>query len=221
MEAIILAGGKSSRMGNDLPKPLTLINGKPLISYQIEYLVKSKQINKIFFALGHWSDMVVDSIDENYYFNIWFVYDISVETEPLGTAGALKLALGKTTDENILVLNCDDMVDIDIAKISKFKENTICVAHPKISFGIVNEVHGYATFEEKPVLDIWASCGWYIFNKTKLLPFLPDRGSLEYDVLPNLKLKLRIYKHNGFWKPINTKKDIEEIEADGLPTVFK
>jgi len=41
------------------------------------------------------------------------------------------------------------------------------------------------------------------------------------NVLQNPKLQLRVYKHNGYWKPLNTKKDIEEIEEEGLPDVFK
>ena len=38
MEAIILAGGKGSRMGNELPKALVPVRGKEIIAWQIEYL---------------------------------------------------------------------------------------------------------------------------------------------------------------------------------------
>ena len=226
MDAIILAGGKSSRMGNDWPKPLMLIKDKPLITYQINYLVKSGCVDKMMFALGYRADTVIENIqnidiDTNYVFHPSYLFDFSVENEPLGTAGALKLAMQKTTSETVLVLNCDDIVDIDLKKFTKLRENTICVAKPRIPFGIVKETHGYAVFEEKPILDVWASCGWDVFNKAKLLPYLPDHGSLEYNVLQNPKLQLRVYKHNGYWKPLNTKKDIEEIEEEGLPDVFK
>ena len=89
------------------------------------------------------------------------------------------------------------------------------MAHPHLPFGRVLEKNGYAVFEEKPVLKDWVSCGWYVFNKQEMLNILPDKGMLEYEVFP--KLKLRLFKHEGFWKPLNTRKDILEFEEIDLP----
>ena len=39
---------------------------------------------------------------------------------------------------------------------------------------------------------------------------LPEKGNLEADVIP--KMKLKAFRHEGFWLQINTAKDIEEAE---------
>jgi NDP-sugar pyrophosphorylase family protein len=213
MDAVIIAGGEGNRMESKLPKALVAIKGKPILSYQINYLLKSG-INKIILALGHKAEEVIDYIKKNYPNT---QIDYTIEKELLGTAGGLKLALQKSDAEHVVVLNCDDLVDIDISKLEK--ENTICIAHPQLQFGRITEKDGYAVFEEKPMLDIWVSCGWYLFNRTEILKYLPDKGSLEYDVFP--KIKLRVYKHEGFWKTANTKKDIIELEKTELPDVLK
>ena len=52
-----------------------------------------------------------------------------------------------------------------------------------------------------------------------MLKILPDKGMLEYDIFP--KIKLRLFKHEGFWKPLNTRKDVEEFEENKVPASLK
>ena len=204
MDAIILAGGKGSRMDSLLPKALVEAKGKPIIIHQLEYLINS--VDNITLSLGYKANEVSEYVKNN--FNSSSI-DFSVEDEPLGTAGALKKSLQKANSDTVLVLNCDDITNINLNDLFKRKENTICVAHPKLPFGLVTSYNGYAEFIEKPVLNSWASCGWYLLKKD-LDSVLPDKGSLEYDVFP--KQKMRIFYHEEIWIPLNTKKDIEEFE---------
>lgn len=215
MDAVIIAGGKGNRMEGYLPKALVAAKGRPILSYQIDYLLKSG-INKIVLALGYKSEKVIEYIKSNY---PNAKIDYTIEKQLLGTAGGLKLALQKSDAEYVIVLNCDDITNIDLSKLQELKENTICVAHPQLQFGQITEKNGYAVFEEKPMLDIWVSCGWYLFNRADILKHLPDKGMLEYDVFP--KIKLRLFKHEGFWKALNTKKDILEFKKTELPDVLK
>jgi len=212
MQAIILAGGKGNRMEDVLPKPLVKVKDKTILAYQLDYLLNSKQIEKLILSLGYKADEIIDYVKTNY---PDYSIDFVVETEPLGTGGAFKQALLKTDSDFILGLNCDDITDIKIEDLYKLNCNAICVAHPRLPFGLVNEENDYAVFIEKPVLNEWVSCGWYLFKRKELLPILPDKGSLEYDVFPKLKLKL--YKHEGFWQPLNSKKDILEFENLIIP----
>jgi len=215
MDAIILAGGKGNRMEDVLPKPLVRVKDKVILAYQLDYLLNSKKIEKIVLSLGYKAEEIIDYVKINY---PDYPIDFAVEKEPLGTAGAFKLALLKTDSEFVLGLNCDDITNIDLEKLQANNSSTICVAHPRLPFGLIKEKDGYATFEEKPMLADWVSCGWYLFKKRELVPILPDQGSLEYDVFPQLKLKL--FKHEGFWRPLNTKKDLIEFEAEKLPEVL-
>jgi NDP-sugar pyrophosphorylase family protein len=212
MDVIILAGGKGNRMEDVLPKPLVKVRDKSILAHQLDYFLKSKLISKIILSLGYKADDIVAYLKVNYPTqNI----DFTIETEPLGTAGALKQALLKAATDYAICLNCDDITDIDLNSLGRLTENTICVAHPQLPFGRVKEENGWAVFEEKPMLEDWVSCGWYLFDRVKLLELLPDKGSLEYDVFP--KIKLRLYKHQGFWQPLNNKKDLIEFETRQLP----
>ena len=215
MDAVIIAGGKGNRMEGYFPKALAIAKGRPILSYQINYLLKSG-INKIVLSLGYKAEEVIKYVKSNY---PNAKIDYTIEKELLGTAGGLKLSLSKTESDYAIVLNCDDITDIDISKLQECRENTVCVAHPQLQFGRILEKDGYAIFEEKPMLKDWVSCGWYVFNKAEILKYLPDKGMLEYDVFP--KIKLRLFKHEGFWKTLNTKKDILEFGKTELPDVLK
>jgi NDP-sugar pyrophosphorylase family protein len=212
MEVVILAGGKGNRMEDVLPKPLVKVKDKVILAYQLDYLLKFPQIEKIILSLGYKADEIIDYVQVNYPNK---PIDFIIEKEILGTAGAFKLALPKVFSDKILGLNCDDITDIDLEKLLELGANAICVAHPQLPFGLVKENSGYAQFVEKPILNDWVSCGWYLFDRHDLLVCLPEKGSLEYDVFPRLKLK--VYKHQGFWQPLNTKKDILELENKELP----
>jgi len=114
MDAIILAGGKSSRMEDPLPKILVKVRGKELISYQIEYL--SDKAEKIIISLGFQAEKIEAFVREKYpNRNIEF----AIEKEPLGTGGGIKLAMNKVSSGKVLVLNCDDITDMDIKELEK------------------------------------------------------------------------------------------------------
>src|SRR4030043_130367 len=164
MEAMILAGGKGNRMEDVLPKPLVRIKDKAILAYQLDYLLNSKIIEKIILSLGYKADEIIDYVKTNY---PAYPIDFAIEKESLGTAGAFKLALLKSSSDFILGLNCDDITDIDLKKLHDFACNTICVAHPRLPFGLIKERDGYAIFEEKPILTDWVSCGWYFFNRER------------------------------------------------------
>lgn len=102
------------------------------------------------------------------------------------------------------------------------KSNTICVANPILPYGLVIERDGYAEFLEKPKIDsLWTSCGWYLFKRDEALLNLPDIGSLEYDVFQTGRIKMRLYRHSGFWMTINTPKDVQTFEEAELPEPYK
>ena len=215
MDAVIIAGGEGKRMESNLPKALIKVRGKPILDWQIDYLLNSG-IEKIILAIGHKAEAISNYIRNSYGGK---QVDFTIEKKLLGTAGAVKLALQKCSSEFVVVLNCDDLTDIDIKKLGEKGENTICVAHPILHFGRVSEKDGYAIFEEKPILQDWVSCGWYLLNRKEMIKILPYKGMLEYDVFP--KIKLRLYKHEGFWKTFNTRKDVDEFEGVELPAALK
>ena len=141
MDAVIIAGGEGKRMGSNLPKALVKAKGKPILAWQIDYMLKSG-IDKIILAIGHKAEDMIDYVGNNYSNKV----DFTIEKKLLGTAGAVKLALQKCGSEFVLVLNCDDLTDINIKKLGEKGENTICVAHPSLHFGRFAEKNGYSFF---------------------------------------------------------------------------
>ena len=207
MEAILLAGGQGKRLRpltSDLPKAMVPVNGRPLLQYQLDTLNRYG-IRKIILSCGYrW-----ETIKKHY--GNKFIY--AVEDEPLGTAGGVKNALEHVEDEDFLVLNADDITDIDIGTFIKIGSNATAVAHFNSNFGIIDIEGGkIVQFREKPLLPYWANVGLHLLNKDVKFPKM---GSLENDVLPLLAKQgnLKAYEHTGFWKTVNTVKDLEEVEA--------
>ncbi len=215
MEAIILAGGKGTRLGTESPpKALVKVGDRTIIDYRIQHLIK--QGIKIFIiAVGYKKKQVKQHINLFYndskYDDLKFFF--AEEDEPLGTAGAINYAMKYAEDDFVFVTNVDDITDIDLNQLKHYKENVICLSRFRSRFGIVEtSKDDVIEFKEKPLLrDLWASCGFYYLSK---YIDLPEEGSIERDVFPLTPLKA--YKHRGKWFTINSLKDIEEVEKEML-----
>lgn len=118
-ELIILAGGLGTRLRQtvpDLPKSMALINGRPFIEYVIRYF-KIQGIEKFIFALGYkhgeFEDFLQTVLSPREYI-------LSVEDEPLGTGGAVRLALSNATADNVFVTNGDTLFTADLPSFASF-----------------------------------------------------------------------------------------------------
>lgn len=224
MDAIILAGGKGTWIDKAAPKPLVMVGDKHLIQHQIDYLLG--KVDRIIVSTGYRAEEVEKFVQGLYprfadgkycKSEIYF----SRENKSLGTAGGLKKALNMTVRNETIAFNCDDITNIPISKLEEITENTICVANPTSSFGrVVINKDGYVDrFREKEKIDgFWVSCGWYKFIVDhKFYDSLPDKGMLEFDVFP--KMRLKPYFHTGFWKAINTRKDVDEFNK--MPKLYR
>ena len=205
MEIIILAGGQAKRLRpitDGMPKCMVPINGKPTLQYHLDFLKRHKAISKIVLACGYKWEKIKDHYGDA------FIY--SVETEPRGTAGAVRLALDHIEGEEFLVLNAYDINNVDIPRLIKRGSNTTVVSRFKSQFGIVDLNDGHIRkFREKPLLPYWANLGMHMLSKKVKFP---EVGSLEQDVLPKLAARgqLKAFKHTGYWVTINTLKELEE-----------
>lgn len=203
-EAIILAGGRDIRLKpltDIIPKSLIVINDRILIDYQIEWL-KENGYDKIIVACGYKADLLRKSLGNT------VIY--SVEETPLGTAGAVKNALKYIKGKNFLVINGDIITDLKIEEMEKIHERiTIALVPMKCPFGIISEAGSEIVFNEKPKLPYWINAGVYLINRSVELP---NTGDFEKDVFP--KEKIKVYKYKGFWKSIDTFRDIIEVEKE-------
>ena len=115
-EAIILAGGLGTRLQEvvpDLPKAMAPVAGHPFLTYVIRHLL-SQGIEHFIFSLGYKHEIIEQFLKEKYrYLN----YDCIVEDQPLGTGGAIRLALANSDHRDLLIVNGDTLFKVDLEKL--------------------------------------------------------------------------------------------------------
>jgi D-glycero-alpha-D-manno-heptose 1-phosphate guanylyltransferase len=117
-QAVILAGGFGTRLKSvvpDLPKPMALINEIPFLTYLLDLLQKH-HFEKIVLAAGYKSEAIESHFGFSYK-NINLIY--SIESEPLGTGGAISAAGGLISTDYFFVLNGDTLFDINFERMEE------------------------------------------------------------------------------------------------------
>lgn len=116
MQAIIMAGGKGTRLSSvlkDIPKPMVNFAGKPLLAHQIENL-KNNGITEIILVIGYLGEVIRKYFGDGRKFGVSIKYYI--ETEALGTAGALPYLKECLTKDFILIFG-DLYINIDFRRL--------------------------------------------------------------------------------------------------------
>ncbi len=114
MEAIVLAGGLGTRLRAvvaDLPKPMAPVAGRPFLAILLDQLSEAG-FARVVLSVGYRHEAIVDYFGENYR-GLKLKY--AVETEPLGTGGAMRLALQQTSAPEVFVINGDTFLQLDYA----------------------------------------------------------------------------------------------------------
>lgn len=128
MKAIVLAGGFGTRLQErvpDMPKPMAPIAGRPFLEYVLDHLIDGG-ICEIILSVGYRADLIMGHFGHTYH-NATVSY--SVETEPLGTGGAIVHALRQGGDDPVLVLNGDTFLNIDYRKLIRwYKQAPVQIA---------------------------------------------------------------------------------------------
>jgi NDP-sugar pyrophosphorylase family protein len=218
VEAIILAGGKSERLGDaagGLPKPLVPVAGRPLAAWQIGLLERAG-VGRVIISCGAGAgDRFAEALA-----GLGPEVAIAEEPERLGRGGGIRFAAGERRETgDVLALNGDELLDVDFAGfLAHHAANgaaaTIAVARPKSPFGVV-ELHAdrVTGFAEGGTIDCWVSCGVYVLGEEALARF-PERGDHETTAFPELAAegKLGAFRHHGLWLTVNTPKDLRGAE---------
>jgi glucose-1-phosphate cytidylyltransferase len=241
MKAVILCGGKGTRMREETeyrPKPLVLIGGKPIL-WHIMKLYSYYGINDFILCVGYKGEMIKEYFMEMYWRNNDFTlhtdgkgkidyhsnekenWNITIVDTGLDTmtAGRLKLIEKYIDEDEFFMTYGDGLSDININKLLEFHKSknkiaTLTGVYPISSFGVMEVENGIVkAFKEKPVLKDMVNGGYMVLNK-KVFDYFPAEDCFfEGKPLVSLaeKSQLAVYEHNGFWKAIDTFKDIEYI----------
>lgn len=219
MEAIILAGGKATRLGEAArgrPKALVEVAGKSIAAYQVAQLVEAG-VKRIIVSCARDTETVFAEELANLGAEIVPV----AESEPLGRGGGLRFAAEQRTESGpVYALNGDELQDVDLRSMLAAHEShdaaaTIVVAPLISQFGVVelgsdDRVVG---FREAPRLPHWVNAGVYVLDD-EAIARLPERGDHEQSTFPELAAEGKLYgfRHEGLWITVNTPKDLQRAE---------
>jgi len=119
MEAIVIAGGFGTRLRQivaDVPKPMAPVAGRPFLEIVLSSLAK-KEFSHIVISVGYQSEKIIEYFG-NSFNGIQIEYVI--ENTPLGTGGAVLLAMSKVKGDHVYIFNGDTFLEVDIIKLEKF-----------------------------------------------------------------------------------------------------
>jgi NDP-mannose synthase len=224
MQAIILAGGKGTRLKpytTVLPKPLLPIGDLPILEVVIKQL-KKNSFKNITMAVGHQHDLFIAFFGNGKKWGVTIEY--YVEKEPMGTAGAIHHI--DNLDDNFLMMNGDILTDLNFKELFNVHKNQkadlTIATHQRIqdiNYGTLEYNHeGFLTkFIEKPSIPFSVSMGVYVLSRS-VLPLIPKKGRFDFPDLVQkiLAKKMLVYCHtyDGYWMDIGRPEDYEQAIDD-------
>ncbi len=227
MRAIILAGGLGRRLKpltDRIPKPLLPIKGKPLLEWVILNLRKH-EITDIVLSIGYKAEMIREYFGDGSHLRVKIHYN--VESEPLGTGGAVKDIVKKMdiTESFILVWG-DNLADYNFTEMIRFHKKNHALLTMALTSREDVEYFGVAEldrskiirFIEKPEREKAPSnlinAGAFVVNR-ELIDLLPEGpSSIERECFEKLcgNRSVYAYEHRGYWFPIDTLEKYKKAE---------
>lgn len=230
-KAIVLAGGRGERLQSvvpDLPKPMAPVGGRPFLEYILDRLVTAG-VTDVILSVGYRAEAIQEHFGRAYR-SLQIRY--SRERYPLGTGGAMALALKGEDSSPALVLNGDTLVDIDYPALMIWYAQTS--AQVAIVLRHVPDVSRYGAvvllgervieFQEKgqtgPGL---VNAGVYVVGPEILSKYgSGERFSFETDILQPYcrELQSRAFVTAGYFIDIGTPDDYERAQREAVSTRF-
>lgn len=243
MKAVILAGGLGTRLSEETalkPKPMVEIGGRPIL-WHILKIYSSHGINDFVICAGykgyvikeyfanyflHMSDVTFDMKDNEMivhrkHAEPWRVTIIDTGSETM-TGGRIRRVRDYVGDETFCCTYGDGVGDVDITKLIEThraagREATLTGVQPPGRFGALHiEGDAILSFQEKPEGDGgWINGGFFVLEPSVFDRVEGDATIWEREPLEGLAAEeqLSIYLHGGFWQPMDTLRDRQQLEA--------
>ncbi len=233
MKTVILAGGLGTRLSEytrAIPKPMVKIGNYPIIVHLMSHYLNYGH-NEFILATGYKSEVFkkyfknFKKIGESFKCKIKskncniIILDAGLKTL---TGGRLKrVTKYLERNEDFMFTYGDGLSSINLNKLIRFHKKkkkliTVTAVRPLARFGeIVLKKDKVISFKEKPqVSNGWINGGFFVANIKFLKLIRHDKEILEKRPLEKAtKLKqLVAYKHKGFWKCMDVKRDRDELQ---------
>tara|TARA_Y100000741_G_scaffold345136_3_gene310325 strand:+ start:345 stop:1034 length:690 start_codon:yes stop_codon:yes gene_type:complete len=210
---IILCGGKGLRLRpitNDIPKPLVMINDKPILQYILNQYSKYK-FNKFYIATGYKTNLITEFMSENFHSLDYKIID-SGDTDILSR---IRDCLKKCDGDFILSYG-DTISDINLDKLVNYHKKdpqsvTVTSFPIKIPFGVmeIDERNFVKSFIEKPTLSSVMNIGYFYFSKKHHDLFYQYDSFVDILLSLSKNNKLKSFMHSGIHITVNTIAELE------------
>lgn len=226
IDAIVLCGGAGLRLRSvtgDAPKSLASIGGRPFLEILFQQL-RRHGFQRAILAVGFQGDVIRSHFGSR---ADGLTLEYSIETEPLGTGGALRKAADYLETDRALILNGDSYTDADLPAFG----DDACSANADISILLVpvdgrvdcglvsvDANHSVLGFKEKQAAlgTQYVNAGAYVATKRLLLDIQPGaRISLETDLFPRWLAEgkhIRGFNHPGKCVDIGTPERFQDAQ---------
>ncbi len=226
MRVVILAGGLGTRISEeteDKPKPMVSIAGRPIL-WHLMNLFSKQNLNDFVLALGYKQEFARDWVNTFDNEDNWNIdpLDTGLESQ---TGGRIKRCMTKYLGERLLVTYGDGLSNVSVDKLISFHKShgklaTVTAVRPPARFGYMHiESAVVKNFGEKNQADEgWINGGFFILEP-EVKDFINDDFDLfETGALPKLANlnQLMAYQHTGFWQPMDTLREKNELEKLAL-----
>ncbi|MEO6287397.1 MAG: glucose-1-phosphate cytidylyltransferase [Dyadobacter sp.] len=223
------------------PKPMVEIGGSPIL-WHIMKMYASHGFNEFVICLGykgyvikeyfanyflHQSDVTFDMKENkmeihNSQAEHWKVTLVDTGFGTM-TGGRVKRVQKYLNNEPFLLTYGDGVGSVDISELVDFHRQrnkllTVTAVQPSGRFGALNisESNSVLSFMEKPKGDgAWINGGFFVCQPEVLDYISEDSTIFEREPLENIAAdgQMIAYKHSGFWKPMDTLRDKQELES--------
>lgn len=222
--AVVLAGGKGTRLRPYtvvFPKPLMPVGEYPILEIVIRQLVQHG-FERITLAVNHQAELIKAFFADGSKWGV--VVDYSLENEPLGTMGPLRLI--NDLPEHFLIMNGDVLTDLNYGTFHSEhtgNERLFTISshrrEHRMDYGVldVGPDHRLRNFQEKPKTSYEVSMGVYMASR-RILKFLPPAGPYGFDTLMLDLLKndqeVDVKAFEGYWLDIGRPDDYAQAIAE-------
>ncbi len=224
----VLVGGFGLRLRSvydEGPKAMAPVNGQPFLGYLLKSLALAG-FREVILCAGYRSELIQQWLGNGSAFGLSVLY--SQETEPMGTAGALRLAFSRFgSSRRFFAMNGDSIVQLDFQAM--YSGHTNCGLLATMALVSVPDTSRYGTvevdetgvvksFQEKGGMHTagYINGGVYLFEPAVIDLVAPDRAvSLEREILPALApQKLRAFKSDGYFIDIGIPEDFARAQTE-------
>ena len=223
------------------PKPMVEIGGKPIL-WHILKTYSSYDINDFIICCGykgyvikeyfanymlHVSDVTID-LNQNGTLNMhvssgepWRITLVDTGENSM-TGGRLKRVKDYIKQDTFCFTYGDGLANVDLQALIEFHHKSDSIAsltavQPPGRYGALNlDGTRVCSFQEKPQGDnAWINGGFFVLDKCVIQYINDDSTNWESEVLPHLAVNglLQAYKHFGFWQPMDTLRDKNQLET--------